>query len=742
MFKPLREEKGQSIIIIALILVSLIALIALVVDVGNAYAQRRIVQNAADSAAIAAARELARGQSTTNRRILLQAQDYAERNGVPRSSVTALYTDMEGNVLGEVPNQNTRPPTTLSGKEVAGVQVSLGKYFNTFFAGVVGRKELPASANSAGVVFGGACTVEGGWGLFPMAVEQELFEPDGGKPKFGQTYRLWDKSNAQFGNFGWLSWDNDPSEKTLVANMNDTSRSGKWAVGDEIPGGPGVMNSAQVRQALDARIANNDPTRPAKVILPIYDYTTGTGNNLKYHIIGFGVFVLTNYNFQGNNKWVEGYFVQEALSGGEAGCLDLGTSVVKLRPPVEYTRNIVGNVAVARVRAEKISYNTGEHVPVDVVNVLDISGSMDSYWGSGAMREKKIATAKRVLAGNGTGPEDPNCSSNPADPATWFDKVNSITKLNQCVKGINNYLQPAESDQLGLATYPSDNKTNPSYTKACGGNHNTWYFAKKRKELTSNIASVNTEVNSLSANGATPIALGVKYGREILFNPQFHKADNVPVLIVATDGMCNVTLDGKWTGYQGIDPTGMGGCNALAEVQSIDQANLAKQQGAIVFTIAVGKDFAADLLKAMATYPAETPDGKGAHFFQAGNPKELAQIYDQISQRIENIGEECLKDWNEVPGSQAYVALYKNGAKVAETSATSSGSFAFSNVAPGTYELRTSWVDPATGIHYDVMTESVGGLPVSGPVTIEVKEGTGTYSKDLYLSTDEPISCE
>jgi hypothetical protein len=46
-----RTRKGQALIVIAGALVALIALVALAVDGGNAYAQRRIAQNAADGAA-------------------------------------------------------------------------------------------------------------------------------------------------------------------------------------------------------------------------------------------------------------------------------------------------------------------------------------------------------------------------------------------------------------------------------------------------------------------------------------------------------------------------------------------------------------------------------------------------------------------------------------------------------------------------------------------------------------------
>ena len=49
------SENGQSLIIIALIMLALLAMLALVLDGGNTYFQRRNAQNAADAAALAGA---------------------------------------------------------------------------------------------------------------------------------------------------------------------------------------------------------------------------------------------------------------------------------------------------------------------------------------------------------------------------------------------------------------------------------------------------------------------------------------------------------------------------------------------------------------------------------------------------------------------------------------------------------------------------------------------------------------
>jgi Flp pilus assembly protein TadG len=55
MKRMLKREEGQSLLIVAGALVLLVAFLALVVDAGNAYVQRRKVQNAMDAGSRAGA---------------------------------------------------------------------------------------------------------------------------------------------------------------------------------------------------------------------------------------------------------------------------------------------------------------------------------------------------------------------------------------------------------------------------------------------------------------------------------------------------------------------------------------------------------------------------------------------------------------------------------------------------------------------------------------------------------------
>ncbi len=382
----LKREEGQSIVMITLVLVVLMALIALVVDVGNAYAQRRIVQNAADAAALAATRELARGNDTTNTQVLAKAQEFAQLNGVDRNTVHAYYFSLNPDApdietdLGEVLPDGNHPDSRATG-----VRVKVARRFDTYLARVVGRNTMDASADSSGQVSKGICIATDSPGLFPFGVDINLFdnEQDHGDVTLYKEYTiLGDKAvNKKHGgtqvvpgNFHWLSWDGDTSNPTLEANMHETSRSGVWNVGDMIPGSTGVQSSNGIVNELTARVNGTDPNRPSKILLPIYDEAEGTGSGAEYRVAGFGWFTITGFQLTGNDPYISGYFSPGNSADSEGGCFDVGASTVKLRPAMHLHRTIEGRVAYQYLKTEQPSGQST--YPVDVVLVMDTSGSM------------------------------------------------------------------------------------------------------------------------------------------------------------------------------------------------------------------------------------------------------------------------------------------------------------------------------------------------------------------------------
>ena len=358
------NEGGQSILIIALIVLVLLALVALVVDVGNAYAHRRMVQNAVDAAAMAGARKLAFRGSTeplvkvTEMEVLLAVKAYAEKNGLEWQAVRPYFVfedgDWEeinkGGSYAEVP------------QDVVGVAVEGDLPFDTYFAHLLGFPTMQATADSAAYHIWGPCSADDC--IFPATVSTELFEDEpGSTPVFGKSYVLWEQSLKMPGNFGWIYWvaedgemrgepPQGPEVTSLEPNLVDNCRSGAWKVNDKVHGDVGV-NFQPVLDILDEYV-----TSGITVTIPLYDLAEMEGNNGLFQISGFGIFHLTcahasrahyaefpegacdeailnpEFNLDKNSKFLIGVFERGYLPAGfEDGCIDTGVSAVSFRPP-------------------------------------------------------------------------------------------------------------------------------------------------------------------------------------------------------------------------------------------------------------------------------------------------------------------------------------------------------------------------------------------------------------------------
>lgn len=136
-----RQERGQSIIIISLAMVAMIAMLALILDAGYVYAQRRLVQNAADAAALAAVREVATG-TATDATVQAKMEEFAQRNSpLGGVTVTGVYLAPNETELALVGN-GSLPQLTK------GIRVEAQTSFNTFFMGVIGITSGTASAKA------------------------------------------------------------------------------------------------------------------------------------------------------------------------------------------------------------------------------------------------------------------------------------------------------------------------------------------------------------------------------------------------------------------------------------------------------------------------------------------------------------------------------------------------------------------------------------------------------------------
>lgn len=154
--KKLDSESGQSAVLFALLLVTVLGFTALTVDVGRVYLAKAEMQNAADSAALAAAHDLPNAGTAVN-----TARQYAAKNGADSSTVTTPYNGNQNKV--EVACTKTVPFTfarvlgfteqNVSARAVAASSGGVGAFGYAVFSG---------DPNFQLAMYGGDDTIGGG----------------------------------------------------------------------------------------------------------------------------------------------------------------------------------------------------------------------------------------------------------------------------------------------------------------------------------------------------------------------------------------------------------------------------------------------------------------------------------------------------------------------------------------------------------------------------------------------------
>jgi hypothetical protein len=276
----------------------MLAFLALVLDVGNAYAQRRQMQNAADAGALAGARELAIGGTTSD--VQARATEYAvQRNGADSCTVT---------IAGDT------------------VTVTTTRTFDTFFARVIGIHNLTAGATGS-ARFGTIRSMQGG--VYPIAANWNNFV-------YGQTYDIF--AGGGSGNFGWVGWQGSPSGSILCTSLTPPGDSQTYVnpdnpadhvidVGDWLPGTTGVINNQCVNNNLDYFISTATP-----ITIIIWDQVRNPqGSNLDYRVAGFAEFILVSQRLPSENR-ITGRFIRWVVDGDWGSTTYYGVSIVRLTP--------------------------------------------------------------------------------------------------------------------------------------------------------------------------------------------------------------------------------------------------------------------------------------------------------------------------------------------------------------------------------------------------------------------------
>jgi len=309
MKKTLSKEHGQSLVLVTLLLVGMVAMMGLIFDGGNAYLQRRRMQNAADAATLAGGRELALAlsandtSSAAESRVGNAIRNYFQANGGNLSNnLQMTFVNPQGQPTGIIGASNGIPPNT------SGVSVTTATNFPTFFltvlnidTGRVAARALAQTGQPTGMT-----------NLFPLAVPTGTLTtntpPPAGQCNFNYPApcQVWgtskgdDEASRGWTNFKVCGGGSDYLKDVLDGNAT----SGTVKVGESICTETG---------SIDALSDHLRPWIGKDVIIPIYDCTNEDrncpnyedqhhGTNLKYHVAAFAVFTFKGFYFSNNNR--------------------------------------------------------------------------------------------------------------------------------------------------------------------------------------------------------------------------------------------------------------------------------------------------------------------------------------------------------------------------------------------------------------------------------------------------------
>jgi hypothetical protein len=559
---------GQSIPLIALLVVVLFAMVGLSVDVGNTYATQRATVRATDAAAISGmtamigkSSDAGIAQAIVNslRSNKVDVADYA--NGVGQTSdnrtLTAQYLKADGNPLCYVGScGNGNPPPS----EASYIQVKVEGFTTTYFARVVGRDTLPVKAQS----FVGKCNPT--TGVYPIAIQLDYLAGDRFKvpndPEEMAYYgiykdedyqgkysrRIYEKQNGTTsGGFGYVRWLSTTSEGSATAtramlytdgNLDEGFEEAPWPAG--VPGMPsgypirpgtlgandsdwiyantGVMNG--VEPELEALIENR-----TRLILPIVDQSNGSGNGATLHVQGMGGFIMRGYgNEPGKGKYFDLVYV------GDVSAIPCEVTNVITTTNL----GLVGTVFVRPVK--QLPPQITE--PVRYTVVMDTSGSMNwNFYGEAKSGSNVLQCgASNDAARTAKRAQDFN-ACNAGNGAMWSPSTERrVAVAKNALITFINMLDPYDAMQIiGFAGRTGGVETTTS----------EWFYgtpAGKQALADAVMEAGKWNNDPYETEGGTPSATALKQARDLIANAPTVSTDGRnfrPVLLFTTDGVAN-----------------------------------------------------------------------------------------------------------------------------------------------------------------------------------------------------------
>lgn len=323
-------QSGQALVLFALVLTVLVLGTGLVVDVGYSYQQRRLAQNAADAASLAAAQYLAAhmNQSIPDSTMVSLMNSYAGAN-LPGASISGWYVDGDGDQVAQIGSGYTIPPVSPgSPPTVAGVQLSTARAHNTFFMRLVNVTTVTVKAK-AGATYGADQQLsqqEAGTEVLPIVMDQSSYNTSVNCNGYGQqiTFSITNSLTAPYdcvqhlAGFNWgplVVTSNSNSVINDLLTPNGPYANVAIGIGSNIEVAPGER--ANDYGTLDSYWAGKD------VMVPLVSHDAAVSAGCPQHcwvpLVQVAWFHVVSANGHGATKTIVGYWVNPASEAPIAG---------------------------------------------------------------------------------------------------------------------------------------------------------------------------------------------------------------------------------------------------------------------------------------------------------------------------------------------------------------------------------------------------------------------------------------
>jgi len=303
----LSGRRGQLLIVSALVTVVMVAMLALSVDIGQIAVEKARLQNAADSAVLAATRVLADERIAGEAEVTCRAQARIAGTAIFQANTPDARVLLEFGTRDEsghfVPVAEDTAATAVRAsafRDSTAPGAELPLFFAPFFGVDSSRVETQAIARVSYKITG---VYEG---LSPFAVPKDHVPGIGGEmifypansDEYNQGLGL---DSVAPGCWGLLNLDGGDLSTTELLEWIANGYNGGIELGPE-------DNSVWINGTTGFRAAMNKPLQDVRgrtFIMSVYDQVVGNGSNGSFRIVGFLLATITDAKLVGNNPYVK-----------------------------------------------------------------------------------------------------------------------------------------------------------------------------------------------------------------------------------------------------------------------------------------------------------------------------------------------------------------------------------------------------------------------------------------------------